>query len=44
MENSQTIRVAGLVGELNLEPDQIDLSLLAGRGLEPHLVSGLRRT
>jgi hypothetical protein len=26
-----------LVGELNLEPGQIDLSLLARRGLEPHL-------
>src|ERR1700751_6350973 len=33
-------RHPGLVGELNLEPGQIDLSLLARRGLEPHLKRG----
>ena len=41
MENSQTIRVnPGFVGELNLEPGQIDLGLLARRSLEPYLERG----
>src|SRR5271169_6584605 len=33
-------RHPGLVGELNLEPGQIDLGLLARRSLEPHLERG----
>jgi len=33
-------RHPGLVGELNLEPGEIDLGLLARRSLEPHLERG----
>ena len=31
---------AGLVGELDLEPGEVDLRLLAGRRLEAHLEAG----
>ena len=41
-EQPDDARHPGLVGELNFEPGEIDLGLLAGRGLEPHLERGDR--
>jgi hypothetical protein len=40
MENSQTMRLARLVGELDLKRGEVDLGLLAWRSLEARFKSG----